>query len=72
MPDTTGRNSGRHPPLEMHAADAGYELFQFTDISVPGKWDSFFSDEDFAELIADCHATWGISPDLWESIQAVQ
>jgi hypothetical protein len=44
--------------LEIHEADGGYYIFQYTEIKQPPKYDSFT--DDIEDLLSDCKESWGI------------
>jgi hypothetical protein len=50
--------------IEIHEADGGFYLYQYTDINMPPKWDIF--SDDFEELLEDCIRIWGINRTDWK------
>lgn len=52
--------------LEIHQRDGGYYLFQFENLELPPKWDSFTDNID--ELLHECKKTWGIEEHQWMKV----
>jgi hypothetical protein len=54
--------------LEIHEADGGFYLFQYVDIHLPPKWDTFTDTDDIDDILKDCKEIWKIDDSDWESI----
>ena len=54
--------------LEIEEADGGYYLYQYIDIQLPPKWDSF--DQCLQDVLDDCQRIWGIQKEAWEPIRS--